>query len=262
VFQSAAASQGTCGVDAGTVQCELGEISDGASAAVTITVRTTVVGTVENIVSVASAEGESASATAATTVQAPPAAPTDLTATISTGGRIRLSWMDPADNETGFQVERRARGRFARIATVPADTTTFEDLTAVRGQTYTYRVRAVNGVGVSAYSNEVTLALLVGQLTVRNRSVAFRAKVGAQDTRRVSIRNTGRAPLTVTVSSSGAPFTVIDGSDPVVRAPGASQSLTGRVAPTSAGSSTGSLDVSTTRPPAATVSVQLTGAAR
>jgi hypothetical protein len=70
--------------------------------------------------------------------------------------QLDLSWSDNADNEDGFNIERRngASGIFAEIATVGADAEFFTDSGLTQGATYCYRVRAFNGAGDSAYSNE------------------------------------------------------------------------------------------------------------
>jgi hypothetical protein len=72
---------------------------------------------------------------------------------------IALSWVDTSNNETGFQVQRcqgtcAANGNFATVATLPANETTF---TETRSKTFdwTYRVRATNPVGSSAYTAPV-----------------------------------------------------------------------------------------------------------
>ncbi|WP_421827111.1 cellulose binding domain-containing protein [Larkinella sp.] len=83
-------------------------------------------------------------------------APTNLT--LSGNGQPALTWKDNADNETGFTIQRKAAGgSFTDLATVVANVTTFTDLTAQAGVTYTYRVYASNGRGKSAYSNTVEL---------------------------------------------------------------------------------------------------------
>ncbi|MEN8126944.1 MAG: putative Ig domain-containing protein, partial [Planctomycetota bacterium] len=86
----------------------------------------------------------------------PPAAPSGLSATAIATTRIDLTWVDNADNETGFKIERsiRTNGSFVEIATVGADVTSYSDTTVRKGTTYYYRVRATNGDGDSAYSNE------------------------------------------------------------------------------------------------------------
>ena len=85
----------------------------------------------------------------------PPAAPSGLTATANGASQIDLSWMDNANNEDNFKIERHAGdGNFAEIATVSANVTSYNDTGLSASTTYAYRVRASNGVGNSGYSNE------------------------------------------------------------------------------------------------------------
>jgi len=84
----------------------------------------------------------------------PPEAPTKLTAKAVNCNRIDLSWQDNADNERGFVIERSLTGtRFAPIAKVGADQTTYSDTNVEGSTTYWYRVKAFNKVGYSDYSN-------------------------------------------------------------------------------------------------------------
>jgi PKD repeat protein len=87
------------------------------------------------------------------------AAPTNLAARALTNRRARLTWTDNASNETGVEVERAPKGSsaFVRVATTPADATSFEE-TLARG-TYVYRVRAVTSGAVSAYSNQAQVRI-------------------------------------------------------------------------------------------------------
>lgn len=90
-------------------------------------------------------------------VPEPPTGPTGLTATAQSTASVSLSWQDTSNNETGFQVERRVgTGSFTRIATPGANSTTFSDTGLTPDTTYTYRVRAFNSAGESAWSNEAT----------------------------------------------------------------------------------------------------------
>ncbi len=83
-----------------------------------------------------------------------PAAPTNLNAT-PLPGQINLVWQDNSNNETGFTIERRVgAGDFAPLATVVAGAANYQDNGLAELTTYTYRVRAYNGVGASAWSNE------------------------------------------------------------------------------------------------------------
>jgi hypothetical protein len=67
---------------------------------------------------------------------------------------IALNWTDNSAGESGFKIERSVNGRgFSQIATVGANVTSFSQSGLRRGRTYSYRVRAYNGSGYSAYSN-------------------------------------------------------------------------------------------------------------
>jgi len=86
-----------------------------------------------------------------------PAAPTNLTATVDKGV-VTVKWADKSNNETEFQVERSNNGSvFAVIGTTPTNAANYKDTTTVAGQRYYYRVAAKNNVGLSSYSNVVTI---------------------------------------------------------------------------------------------------------
>lgn len=86
----------------------------------------------------------------------PPAAPTNLTATVVSSSQINLNWTDNANNETGFKIERKIAGFFTQIDTVGANVTSYSDTGLDPSTTYTYRVRAYNDEGDSAYSNDAS----------------------------------------------------------------------------------------------------------
>jgi len=88
-----------------------------------------------------------------------PTAPTNLAAALQTGPLVSLTWQDNATNETGFSVERCTGAgctNFARIASPGqrnnTGSVTYVDATVAYGNTYLYRVAALNGGGLSAYS--------------------------------------------------------------------------------------------------------------
>src|SRR5262249_48936706 len=86
-----------------------------------------------------------------------PAAPSGLAVTGLSASQITLSWVDNADNESGYQVERAVDSvNFTPIATLGANITTYSDTGLAAATTYSYRVRAFNSVGPSAYSNTAT----------------------------------------------------------------------------------------------------------
>jgi hypothetical protein len=93
-------------------------------------------------------------------------APTDLTASLTTGPAVRLIWIDNATNETGFVIERATNGgAFTQIATLPARFSTgsmsYLDSAVTVGDSYEYRVAAVNATGSSAYSNTAAASVTV-----------------------------------------------------------------------------------------------------
>jgi hypothetical protein len=83
-----------------------------------------------------------------------PAAPTNLAATALNNGQSTLTWTDNALNEDGYRIERSVNGgSFLQIGSTIADVTTFVAGGLTVGNLYSFRVRAVNNAGVSAYSN-------------------------------------------------------------------------------------------------------------
>ena len=81
-----------------------------------------------------------------------PKAPTNLEATALSTSEIELTWTDNADNEDGFRVKRDG----AVIAGVGADVQSFTDSGLATSTSYTYKVKAFNDEGVSAYTNEAS----------------------------------------------------------------------------------------------------------
>ncbi|MCP8968583.1 fibronectin type III domain-containing protein [Ectobacillus ponti] len=126
-------------------------------------------GTYTYRVKAVNAVGSSAySNTAAVTITATPAvpaAPANLQATLQMGPTVALTWADQAVNETGFTVERSANNgvSFTAIGNANAVTGTgtgsYNDTNVNAGQTYLYRVKAVNATGSSTYSNTVRVPL-------------------------------------------------------------------------------------------------------
>jgi subtilisin family serine protease len=89
-----------------------------------------------------------------------PSAPASLKASVVAKIKVKVQWSDVSTNESGFTVERRVgAGEWAKIATVAANATSYQDASTTKGQTYTYRAFAFNGVGNSPSSNESSVTV-------------------------------------------------------------------------------------------------------
>lgn len=91
-----------------------------------------------------------------------PEAPSSLNATL-TGTTVRLSWQVHGGDPKQVVVERRDdsgtdRVSWQRIGQVAAATMEYSDSRVRKGQPVSYRVRATNSNGESAYSNLVRIS--------------------------------------------------------------------------------------------------------
>jgi len=88
------------------------------------------------------------------TAPRPPNTPFGLTAAPLSSTRVRVSWVDNSEDETGFRVQRRQSmtDTWLTAGTVAADTTTFDDAGLAEGTKYYYKVAAYNAVGSSPES--------------------------------------------------------------------------------------------------------------
>ena len=120
--------------------------------------------------------GTTASLTVTTPPPQPPAAPTNLTVSAQYSGtgktktfkQVNLAWTDNSNNENYFDIERcKVSGKGGSTTctvdlsvSVAANTTTYPDLTPVKGSTYKYRVRARNTTtGSSAWTTQVQVQI-------------------------------------------------------------------------------------------------------
>lgn len=94
-----------------------------------------------------------------------PAAPTGLDFRIVGPTRVDLTWTDIATTETAYHVEKAPNATFAAAeitqAVLPANSTSYSDLTVSAGQTVFFRVHASNGAVDSAHSNVAQVPLVV-----------------------------------------------------------------------------------------------------
>lgn len=95
-----------------------------------------------------------------------PVAPGNLTVKGKSYNAVELLWDDNSDNETSWVIERSEANNssFSEVVTVGSFSTAQNKFRhtdfGTPGVTYFYRVKAINGAGSSAYSNEVSVTLL------------------------------------------------------------------------------------------------------
>jgi hypothetical protein len=94
-----------------------------------------------------------------------PAAPANLVATAASTSQINLTWTDSDSTENGFKIERctgtdcsGTGAAFAQIAIVAANVTSYANTGLAASTSYSYRVRAFNGIGNSDYSNTASVS--------------------------------------------------------------------------------------------------------
>lgn len=83
-----------------------------------------------------------------------PLAPTSLTATNQGALNNLVNWVDNSNFENGFELwYHDASPTFSLLATLPANTTTYNHSGLSYTTTYCYKVRAFNNIGPSVYTN-------------------------------------------------------------------------------------------------------------
>jgi hypothetical protein len=148
-----------------------------------------------------------------------PTAPSSLTATTISSTQVNLAWTDNATDETGFRIERKTgAGSFGLLTNKAANSTSHNDTTVAAGTSYTYRVRAENGSGNSAWSNEASAGTSSGSGPVLLHKYDEASGTSATDS---SLNgNTGtlvNGPTRTTGQSGGA--LSFDGSNDAVTVP-------------------------------------------
>jgi len=95
---------------------------------------------------------------ATTPVQTGPNAPTNLVAAAVAPNQINLAWDDNANDENWFAVERSVDGgtTWSPVTTLGANVVSYINTNLTGSTTYSYRVRAGNAQGASAWSNTAT----------------------------------------------------------------------------------------------------------
>jgi len=84
----------------------------------------------------------------------PPEAPANLKTIALSSSAIQLTWDDNAMDEDSYSIERSPNGSsWGEVATLPADTTSWQNSSLSPNTPYYYRVRAHSSAGYSNYSN-------------------------------------------------------------------------------------------------------------
>jgi hypothetical protein len=94
-----------------------------------------------------------------TTPNAPPPVPSQLTAIDTSPTQVNVAWTNASGNVTAFELERSptSGSGFQPIATTSGNVTTYSDADLLADTPYFYRVKAINEMGSSAYTPEVSV---------------------------------------------------------------------------------------------------------
>ncbi|MDN5204740.1 fibronectin type III domain-containing protein, partial [Fulvivirgaceae bacterium BMA10] len=110
----------------------------------------------------------------ATTLTNTVSAPDNLLASAVASDQIDLTWNHSGNNETGFEIERSTEpgAGFTLITTVGSNTLSYSDINLLENTTYYYRVRAINNIISSGYSNESNATTLTNTVSAPDNLLA------------------------------------------------------------------------------------------
>lgn len=80
-------------------------------------------------------------------------APTNLSAGVTSDGKVKLIWEDRSEIEEGYKIEKNDNGNWIEIGSVTSDINVYVDNDVTCGNTYSYRVKAYYSNVESEYSN-------------------------------------------------------------------------------------------------------------
>src|SRR5205814_7214020 len=90
----------------------------------------------------------------------PPITPTNAHTTLISSMQIDLAWTDNASDETGYKILRKTGdGTFFEIASLPPDTTSYNNTGLSPGVTYDYHIQAYNLAGYSDFAGTTVQTL-------------------------------------------------------------------------------------------------------
>lgn len=110
----------------------------------------------------------------------PPTAPTGLTLVSKATSKAVIKWTDKSDNETGFIVERQNGnyGNWQQVATLAANTVSYQDTGLWPAVEYNYRVCAYNSGGNSAYTATLAVETVNGYIINLDKTTQSFASAG------------------------------------------------------------------------------------
>ncbi len=144
----------------------------------------------------------------ATTVALPPptipAAPSNLTV-VAGCNQINLVWRDNSINETAFEISRATsiNGTYSIIATLGANSTTYNNSGLRNNRRYYYKVRAKNTTGVSAWSNKANAVVVCNtfaKVSIQEQQVKLFPNPAVNEIN-VQVPNTFTLPFTLDIIS-------------------------------------------------------------
>jgi hypothetical protein len=141
-----------------------------------------------------------------------PGPPQSLAVELTQPDRILLSWARPGDEVREVGIERRTgTSAFTSLATVSAETRSFEDRGLAGGTRYTYRLRACNDVGCSDPSAEVAITT-PSPSTLPPVPTNFRAEMVQKQRVRLAWSFQGDTPVVFRVerAQGSSAFSVLD----------------------------------------------------
>ena len=162
----------------------------------------------------------------------PPVAPTNLEAELTYPNltNVYLTWQDNATDEAGFSIERCTNSTtFIEIAVLPVDSTSYMDTNGnVAALTnFSYRIRATNSVGYSAYSNIATASIWTVTNSWINSGDGFwqdaanwSLSQAPTNIHSILITNDSSKTVTIDATTSGSFSNTLTVSDVILSAPG------------------------------------------
>ena len=134
---------------------------------------------------------------------------------LASAAQVSLAWDDNSDDETGFKLEKSvAGGPFVEILLPPGVLTgvvTYVDTDVTLGTEYSYRVRAYNEWGNSAYSNVVSNAPTIithaaNQTVTADNDAAFTVAVSGAPSPTLQWQLSADAGATWTPLANASPY--------------------------------------------------------